>query len=357
MALYTGPEHVITLVNPTWEHTVGKPGAVGRRFRDVFPEFRESGLFELLDRVYETGEPYVNPEVNVPLDRWSTGVLEDSWWSLVWRPLAGEGPGGRDILVHAVDVTQQVHARKEVEQKAEELARLAAALEASNRELDQFAYVTSHDLKAPLRGIANLSRWLEEDLGERVTTEARGHLDLLRGRVHRMESLIDAILEYSRVGRKKGKVETVETRRLLDEVVDLLAPPAGFRLEAPAEMPVVKTERARLQQVLMNLIGNAVKHHPDREKCVVQIGVEDAGDRWRFSVSDNGRGIPRRFHDKVFVIFQTLEARDKVEGTGIGLAIVKKVVESKGGRVELDSDEGRGATFRFTWPKEETGGE
>ena len=100
----------------------------------------------------------------------------------------------------------------------------------------------------------------------------------------------------------------------------------------------------------MNLVGNAVKHH-DRAEGVVRVDAEEAGREWRFSVSDDGPGIPPRFHDKVFVIFQTLEARDKVEGTGLGLALVKKIVESQGGRVTLESGVGRGATFRFTWPK------
>lgn len=257
----------------------------------------------------------------------------------------------------ARDITERKRAERELATRAEELARLAQALERSNRELDQFAYVTSHDLKAPIRGIANLSRWIEEDLGEAATPEIQGHLELLRRRVHRMEALIDAILEYSRVGRKRGKVEAVDARGLLDEVVDLLAPPPGFVLRLPETLPLLRTERTRLQQVFLNLIGNAIKHHPDRERARVDVDVEDAGAFWRFAVTDDGRGIPRRFHERVFAPFQTLEARDKVEGAGIGLAIVKKVVESKGGRVELESDEGAGATFRFTWPKEEAGGE
>ncbi|HWG92213.1 MAG TPA: PAS domain S-box protein [Candidatus Thermoplasmatota archaeon] len=242
---------------------------------------------------------------------------------------------------------------RSAQMRAEELARLADSLERSNRELDQFAYVTSHDLKAPLRGIANLSRWIEEDLGTTVPTEVRTHLDLLRGRVNRMEALIDAILEYSRVGRVRGIPEHVDSGALVREIVDLLAPPPGFRLEMPESMPQLRTERLRLQQVFQNLIGNAIKHHPSRNDAVVTLGVEDLGDKYRFSVKDNGRGIPPRFHDRIFAIFQTLEARDKVEGTGIGLAIVKKVVENKGGRVEIDSDEGRGSTFSFTWPKNE----
>ncbi|HEX2077950.1 MAG TPA: PAS domain S-box protein [Longimicrobium sp.] len=353
MALYTGPEHVITMVNPTWERTVGKPDAVGRRFRDVFPEFAGTGLFELLDRVYETGEPYVDPEVNVPLDRWGTGVPEDSFWNLVWRPLAGEGPQGRDVLVHAVDVTAQVQARREVQARAEELARLARALETSNQELDQFAYVASHDLKAPLRGISNLSSWIEEDLGDAATGEVRGHLALLRSRVIRMEGLIDGILHYSRAGRMRERVERVDAGALAREVVDLLAPPEGAVVEVAPEMPVIATERLPLQQVLMNLVGNALKYGGGAG-ARVEVSARPAGEgAWEFAVRDQGPGIAPEYHDRIFTIFQTLEPRDRVESTGIGLSIVKKLVESRGGRVWVESAPGQGAVFRFLWPVHE----
>ncbi|HEY0020625.1 MAG TPA: PAS domain-containing protein [Longimicrobium sp.] len=349
MALYTGPEHTVTLVNPSWEQTVGKPDAVGRTFRDVFPEFEGSGLFELLEWVYHTGEPFVDPEVNVPLERFGSGVLEDTYWHLVWRPLASADPDRRDILVHAVEVTTQVRARRDVEQKAEELARLARALEASNRELDQFAYVASHDLKAPLRGISNLSQWIEDDLADRFTDDAREQMRLLRGRVTRMEGLIDGILQYSRAGRVQEQPERVDVGALARDVVDLLAPPDGVTVEVQPGMPVLFTERLPMQQVLMNLVGNAIKYGPEGGTRVT-VSARDADGGWEFAVADNGPGVPAQYHDRIFGLFQTLESRDKVEGTGIGLSIVKKMVESRGGRVWVESPPGGGATFRFTWP-------
>ncbi len=349
MALYSGPDHVVTLVNPTWERTVGKPDALGRSFREVFPEFESTGLFEQLDRAYETGDPYVNPEVQVPLERWGSGVPEETYWNLVWRPLAGDDPARRDILVHAVEVTAQVRARREVEQKAEELAHLARALEVSNRELDQFAYIASHDLKAPLRGISNLSQWIEDDLADRFTEEAREHMRLLRGRVARMEGLIDGILEYSRAGRVQASPERVDVEALVREVVDLLAPPPSVEIVVEPGLPAIVTERLPLQQVFMNLIGNAVKYG-EGPSPRVEIAAEERDAAWEFRVSDNGPGIDPAYHDRIFGIFQTLQPRDRVEGTGIGLSIVRKTVESRGGSVRVESEEGRGATFRFLWP-------
>ena len=233
-------------------------------------------------------------------------------------------------------------------ERAKELTELTAKLERTNGELDQFAYVASHDLKAPLRGIANLSQWIEEDLGDQLPDGTRGHLELMRGRVHRMEALIDGILEYSRAGRVTAAAETVATGALARDVIELLAAPATVRFEIAPDLPVLVTERLALQQVLLNLLGNAIKHGRGAEPAVSLHGTAVDG-RYEFRVTDNGPGIAPIFHDRIWGIFQTLEARDKVEGTGIGLALVKKIVEGRGGRVWIDSAEGRGATFGFTW--------
>ena len=234
-------------------------------------------------------------------------------------------------------------------QRADELARLATALERSNRELDQFAYVASHDLKAPLRGIANLSQWIEEDLGPALAGTTREHLTLLRGRIHRMEALIEGILEYSRAGRVRVEPTEVDTGRLVHDIIELIAPPPHVRFELDPQLPLLVTEKLPLQQVLLNLIGNAVKYTV-RPDAVVRVSARRTPGGCEFRVSDNGPGIAPAFHDRVWGIFQTLEARDKVEGTGIGLALVKKIVEHRGGRAWVESEEGQGATFGFVWP-------
>jgi signal transduction histidine kinase len=231
----------------------------------------------------------------------------------------------------------------------QEAQQLIEALERSNKDLDQFAYITSHDLKAPLRGIQNLASFIEEDLRASLTDETREHLRLLRGRVNRLEQLVEGILQYSRSARLFSKPEPVPVGALCQEIWELLAPRDGARLHLAPDLPTIVTEKVPLQQVLMNLISNALKYNPKPDPQVWIAARETAG-RWELSVKDDGPGIAPRFHDRIWVIFQTLQPRDQIESTGIGLAVVRKIIEAKGGRAWVDSDEGRGATFYFTWP-------
>lgn len=226
-------------------------------------------------------------------------------------------------------------------------------LENRNQELDQFAYVVSHDLKAPLRGIESASRWIEEDMGpDQLPTHIREFLTLMRQRVHRMEKLITGILDLARIGRVERVQETVFVRTLLREIIDTLNPPAGFRIELPFFLPTLTTDAVQLQQVFTNLISNAIKYHDHPHTGTVDIGCDDAGDFYSFSVTDDGPGIDPQYHERIFVIFQTLTERDTLESTGVGLAIVKKIVERQGGRISVKSAEGEGARFTFTWPKQ-----
>ena len=230
--------------------------------------------------------------------------------------------------------------------------RAATAATEAYRELDQFAYVASHDLKAPLRGIANLAQWIQDDTGDRLAAESIEHMRLLQGRVHRMEALIDGILAYSRAGRVLKSPEAVDTGTLVREVIELLAPPSGVTIHVPPQMPTLNAERVPLQQVFLNLIGNAVKYtRAARPDAVIRIDWRDAGDSFEFSVSDNGPGIEPEYHERIWGIFQTLAPRDKVEGTGIGLSVVRKIVETRGGSVSVESSPGQGAIFRFIWRK------
>lgn len=353
IAVTQGPTHRISTANAVFRRVLGAHRPIeGLDVRDAFPELEGQGFFELLDGVFATGEPFVGNEILARFDRDGTGVVTDGFFNFVYQPLRDAHDAVTGILIHAVEVTGQVLARKDAEAKAEELLRLTHALERSNRELDQFAYVASHDLKAPLRGIATLTQFIEEDLGDRLTAESADHMRMLKGRVHRMDGLIEGILTYSRAGRARAPSERVETGALVRDVIELLAPGPGVRVEVTAVLPVLETERVPLQQVFLNLIGNAIKHaRAARPDVVVRVECRDTRDGCEFTVADNGPGIAPEYHDRIWGIFQTLQARDKVEGTGIGLAVVKKIVESRGGRAWVDSAPDAGAAFHFTWPR------
>ncbi|HXF63210.1 MAG TPA: PAS domain S-box protein [Caldilineaceae bacterium] len=224
-------------------------------------------------------------------------------------------------------------------------------LNRSNQELDQFAYVASHDLKAPLRAIDHLATWIEEDAGHLLPPRSREHLAKMRGRIERMEGLLDDLLTYSRAGRQRGDVRAVDTRALMARVVELVSPPEGFQIIVEEPMPTLVTLDVPLETVLRNLLGNAIKHH-DKESGVIIVRARDLGDMLEFTVQDDGPGIEPRYHERIFQMFQTLRPRDRLEGSGIGLAVVKKIVEHVGGRVWVQSELGAGATFGFTWPKQ-----
>ncbi len=221
----------------------------------------------------------------------------------------------------------------------------------SNQELDQFAYITSHDLKAPLRAIASLAEWIEEDLGEDISEETRLQLYLLRGRVYRMQALLNSLLEYSRAGRTQTTIIPVNIEQMLHKIIQALAPPATFTINIGADMPTMNTRWQPLEQVFTHLIDNAIRHHPTKVG-IVEVSAIDLGDRYEFAIIDNGDGIEPQYQTRIYTIFQTLKARDVEENIGAGLAIVKKVVAAEGGIIRLESVAGRGAIFRFTWLKQ-----
>mgnify|MGYP003574958978 CR=1 FL=1 len=228
------------------------------------------------------------------------------------------------------------------------LDRNIRELEKRNTELNQFAYVVSHDLKAPLRGIHNVIQWIEEDLNQELSVQMRKYLGIVRDRMRRMEDLIHGLLNYAQIAREKPMKEKVDLDLMLKDLTDLIVPKS---IEVTIDrMPVLNAERIRLQQVFSNLLSNSVKYSSPSE-ARIHIGCEELDKDYRFSVSDNGIGIAPEYHEKIFEVFQTLREKNEKESTGIGLSIVKKIIEDQHGDIEVHSDLGKGASFVFTWPK------
>lgn len=328
------------------------------------------------------------------------------------RPLFDEHGKVRGAVGVFMDITERKRMEIMLEQRVHERTE---ELERSNRELDQFAYVASHDLKAPLRGIDTLSGFVLEDTVGLLPEASQRHLVQIRSRISRMEALLDDLLAYSRAGRQRYAPERFALGELVHEAVELSAAPEGFVVEVVEPMPTLVGERVPLETVLRNIIGNAIKHHdqpqtgrvvitarefggpadigePGKEETlghtegdsaeeafagglhtygmegtpgtgIAGMGVVETGATMLYAaraetgvwievtVTDNGPGIDPVFHERVFEPFQTLRPRDEVEGSGIGLTVVKKLVETRGGKVWLESARGEGAVFRFTWPR------
>ena len=231
--------------------------------------------------------------------------------------------------------------KQELEYKAKELER-------SNEELEQFAYVASHDLKAPLRAVNNLAGWIEEDIAE--GKQVAENMALLKSRITHMDRLIDALLEYSRIGRQHLDKQIVIVGDMLKNILALYDLD-NVEISIPAKMPTILANSTRLEQVFSNLIGNAIKHS-GHDKVKIVITCEETNKLYKFCVADDGQGIDPRFHQKIFLIFQTLKPRDsKDKGTGIGLTLVQKIVNDWHGDVWLESSVGKGSKFYFSLPK------
>lgn len=248
-----------------------------------------------------------------------------------------------DFAMQAIAESFLLEKNKLIKQQQERQAELI-------KELESFAYIVSHDLKSPLRGIAKISEWLALDYNDVIDAKGKEQLRLMQSRVQRLDNLIDGILSYSRLGRSNEKREPVNISEVLNDVSGMLLPPHNVTIKKPEKFPVVNYPRTKLVQVFSNLISNAIKYN-NKEQCVITISVEEEPGLYKFTISDNGPGIEQEYHEKIFEIFQTLNSKDEKESTGIGLAIVKKAVESERGKISIESEPGKGATFIFTIPK------
>jgi signal transduction histidine kinase len=243
---------------------------------------------------------------------------------------------------------------RERKQAQEAVQRTTQDLEFANQELKDFAYIVSHDLKAPLRAARQLLGWLAADYGHLFEQEGKDHLDLLMNRVGHMHNLIDSILHYSSLGRIREEQTEVDLNQVVSEVIEMVGPLPHISITVESKLPTIICEKTRIQELFQNLLDNAIKYS-DKPEGLIKVGCTREDSHWKFSVSDNGPGIDEKYHEKIFQIFQTLHSRSEVESTGIGLTVVKKIVELHGGKVWVESQLRSGATFFFTLPN--AGGE
>lgn len=319
-----------------WKRDVGLPeeDLSGQCHYDLFPDYlaENPDARRRVQRILE-GENISENKMRV--------TRRDGGWDYIRyeaRPWRNERGVVEGIISFREVITDKVKAE-------EELRRYA-------QEVEQFAYIASHDLKAPLRGIDNLAKWIGEDMEAVMTPEVRESFGLLRSRVRRLETMLDDILRYSKAGHVVEPPQTVDTGELIDNITRLHPWGDSFCISCAGAMPVLHSPRTPLEQIFTNLIANGVKHH-DRPEGRVTVQAVEHPTHWEFVIEDDGPGIPPEFHERVFGLFQTLKPRDQREGSGLGMSIIKKLVEWQGGKVWIVSEAGRrGTAVHFEWPKD-----
>ncbi|MGB5980873.1 MAG: PAS domain S-box protein [Nonlabens sp.] len=249
-------------------------------------------------------------------------------------------------VIGSIGIHLDITDLKDLERQKE---RLLEELKLSNEELNEYAHVVSHDLKSPLRSIYALVNWLKEDNEGKLDQVSLQNISLIEETLEKMELLIGDILNYSSINAQRDHREPVDLNILMESVLGMVHVPEFIEVKVAPQLPVLNADPTKMNQLFQNLISNAVKFM-DKKEGRIEVSFEDLPSHYSFAVSDNGKGIAKDYHNTIFKIFQTIEKRK--ESTGIGLSIVKKIVESYGGRIWVDSEEGKGATFRFTIKKE-----
>jgi light-regulated signal transduction histidine kinase (bacteriophytochrome) len=333
-----GPELVYELVNPSYEVLLGHRPLLGLPIGAAIPEL-DPRILDILQKVVKTGEPFRATELLIPLDRDDDGVPEDAWFNLLFHPLQGPDSIVSGIVAVAIEVTEHLRAREE--------------LERVNRGLEEFAHVASHDLQEPLRMVHSYSQLLVRRLGKDVSAEQRKYAEFIQQGVKRMENLIGDLLTYSRT--VYAAPEAVG-QASLDEALDRALAAVQTSMDQSGatisreRLPTVRGDAAQFAHVFQNLLSNSLKYRKPDKRPEIRIRTVHVEDEWTISVQDNGIGFEPRQAQNVFGLFKRLHRDDEYPGTGLGLAICKRIVERYGGRIWAESEPGEGSTFFFSLP-------
>jgi PAS domain S-box-containing protein len=354
IATLRGPEHVFEMANPRYLELVGERELIGKPARAAFPELADQDFFELLDRVYDSGEPFVGRGIRVLLRRGVDGVQTELFVDFVYQPLREANGSISGIFVHAVDVSEHkrtvealAKAHDLMEQRVEERT---AELKAVNAELESFNYSVSHDLRAPLRGIDGFSQVLLEDYDKALDENGRRYLQRIKAATARMGNLIDDLLDLSRLSRAevaRADVDLSNVARIVAQELREREPGRKVSITVQDGMKTVG-DPSLLRIALKNLLENAMKFTRKRPEASITVGMTEAADERVFYVQDNGAGFSMEYVDRLFVPFQRLHAHEEYLGSGIGLATVQRVINKHGGRIWAEGEPDRGATFYFT---------
>lgn len=332
---------IITYWNKEAEVILGKSKSevLGKNLWEVYADAVGSVFYEKYHTAMQSG-------VAVHFEaRYDT---EDMWVEISAYPSAG------GLSVYFKNVTDRKRTEQQVQIMYNELRTQSKQLASSNAELEQFAYVASHDLQEPLRMVSSFLTQLEKNYKEQLDDRARQYIHFAVDGAQRMRQIILDLLEYSRVGRLKYNKETIDLNDIVKELLSLYRTQIN-EIDADItvqNLPKIYSYKAPVRQVFHNIFSNALKYHNKKVKTLINIEVREEEKYWLFSITDNGIGIRRDYHDKIFVIFQRLHARNEYPGTGMGLTICKKIIENMGGKIWIVSEEGLGSTFYFTIDKE-----
>ena len=361
IATLRGPEHIFEIANPVYRQLVGHRQLIGKSVREAFPDVADQGFFELLDRVYSSGQAYIGRSIRIWLQPEPGAEKVERYLDFVYQPLLEADGSVSGIFAHAVDVTEHksalealAKAHDEMEQRVEErtakLSAVNAELTELNRELESFTYSASHDLRAPLRGIDGFTQVLLDDYGDRLDGTALEYLERVRAAAGRIGRIIDSLLNLSNLNRSQLHQTPLDLSKKAKEIVGWLEDEEpGRQVEVSIESDIrAAGDSGMLRLVLENLLGNAWKFTRGRERARIEFGSERSGDEQRFYVRDNGAGFDMTYADKLFTPFQRLHGPDEFEGTGIGLATVQRIIHRHGGRIWAEGRPGEGASFYFT---------